>query len=201
LKGFDITPTLFLTRTINTLRYHIAINIIEKKRNYFKYFLTYLKIYILEFLSLLLADRIIFASDSDIQFILKTFKLKRIVNKISHFFNYIDVDLFKPMNLNKNDKHILFVGHLYLAKNLLNLLNALKNLESFVLDIVGEGKLKETLKKKIKELGINVNFLGRVPNEKLPKIINKYQIFILPSFYEGNPKVLLEAMSLLEAIT
>jgi len=37
--------------------------------------------------------------------------------------------------------------------------------------------------------------LGIIPNEKLPEIINQNQIYILPSFYEGNPKTLLESMS------
>ena len=42
---------------------------------------------------------------------------------------------------------------------------------------------------------MNVNFLGLFPNNKIPEIINQYQIIILPSYWEGNSKVLLEAMS------
>ena len=42
---------------------------------------------------------------------------------------------------------------------------------------------------------MRINFLGSFPNPKLPKVYNKYPIFVLPSKYEGNPKVLLEAMS------
>ena len=37
--------------------------------------------------------------------------------------------------------------------------------------------------------------LGRVSNAKLPYLLNQYSYFILPSFSEGMPKVLLEAMS------
>ncbi|GAF93140.1 unnamed protein product, partial [marine sediment metagenome] len=33
------------------------------------------------------------------------------------------------------------------------------------------------------------------PNQKLPEELNKSNLFILPSLYEGCPKVLLEAMS------
>lgn len=40
-----------------------------------------------------------------------------------------------------------------------------------------------------------VNFLGVFPNYKIPVIINQYILLILPSFFEGNPKALLEAMS------
>jgi glycosyltransferase involved in cell wall biosynthesis len=68
-------------------------------------------------------------------------------------------------------------------------------LEGFSLDIIGKGPLKGTISKKARNLGISLNFLGEFPNNKLPELMNKYPIFILPSYYEGNPKVLLEAMS------
>ena len=42
---------------------------------------------------------------------------------------------------------------------------------------------------------INARFLGIVPNSKIPKVMARYPIYILPSFYEGHPKTLLEAMS------
>lgn len=93
------------------------------------------------------------------------------------------------------DKHILFIGRLSVEKNLFAVLEAMINLKEFTLDIIGAGKVENELKKKVDQLNIKVNFLGTCPNSKLPEIINRYQIFILPSFYEGNPKVLLEAMS------
>ncbi|HEC93684.1 MAG TPA: glycosyltransferase, partial [Candidatus Atribacteria bacterium] len=40
-----------------------------------------------------------------------------------------------------------------------------------------------------------VEFGGSIPNKDLPIELNKSEIFILPSFFEGNPKALLEAMS------
>jgi glycosyltransferase involved in cell wall biosynthesis len=45
------------------------------------------------------------------------------------------------------------------------------------------------------EKGVSVEFKKNVLNEKLPEELNKSEIFILPSFYEGCPKTLLEAMS------
>ncbi|MGQ4876303.1 MAG: glycosyltransferase, partial [Promethearchaeia archaeon] len=61
--------------------------------------------------------------------------------------------------------------------------------------IIGDGELKDKLIRLVKEYDVNVNFIGNVPNDKIPQILNKYEYFILPSYWEGNPKVLLEAMS------
>ncbi len=177
------------------LRDFIDYNKIQKKKKYLKYLYNYFKIYVLEFLGLKFADKIIFSNELDIGFIIKSFHLKKRKDKIHLVYNYIDIDLFKPLNLKKKEKHIIYVGKLYNVKNLKNLFLALEGLEGFTLDIVGEGPDYEVLKKLACDLGIRVNFFGQIPNNQLPEIINQYHIFVLPSFYEGNPKALLEAMS------
>jgi glycosyltransferase involved in cell wall biosynthesis len=40
-----------------------------------------------------------------------------------------------------------------------------------------------------------VEWIDNIPNEEIPKYMNQSKIFVLPSFYEGHPKVLIEAMS------
>ncbi len=67
------------------------------KGNYLKYILKYFKIYLLEFIAYQLADAIVLTSDSDIEFIIKKFKLKRKLNQIFLISNYIDTELFKPL--------------------------------------------------------------------------------------------------------
>lgn len=166
-------------------------------KNYFKYLRNYLKIYINEFMVYKLADQIILSNLPDIEFIVKRFYLKNkeANNEIHHFYNSIDINLFKPLNLTKKEKSVLYVGRLTYGKNLSNLIKAFKKLDGFVLNLIGNGPLEDELRGKVKKIGSNVNFLGVIPNEELPKIINKHQIFIIPSYFEGNPKALLEAMS------
>ena len=45
------------------------------------------------------------------------------------------------------------------------------------------------------KINVDVNFMGRATNDKMPEIYNQYPIYVLCSKYEGNPKTLLEAMS------
>ena len=171
------------------------------KRNGFKRYLIYLSRYIMIFIFELfaykLANEIILTSEQDVQFIVKYFKLKKKLRKnhIHYFYNFIDEDLFKNLGLKKKDKHILYIGRLSHVKNLDNLFYAIKDLDNITLDIIGRGPDEERLKKLAKDLKLNSHFLGVFPNDEIPKILNQYHIFILPSLSEGNPKALLEAMS------
>jgi len=61
--------------------------------------------------------------------------------------------------------------------------------------VVGGGRLKEELISYVKKNNIRANLLGKVSNSELPKVYNRYGVYILPSFCEGMPKTLLEAMA------
>ena len=161
--------------------------------NFFKYLLNYSFIFIIELLSYKIADRIILTSQRDINYITKIFRLKK--KKIYLIPNFINIDLFKPKDLPKKNKALLFVGRLSREKNLINLLKSMIDLEDYKLDIIGKGPFEDYIVKFTKLHNLNVNLLGIVPNENLPDYYNQYEIFILPSLFECNPKVLLEAMS------
>jgi glycosyltransferase involved in cell wall biosynthesis len=108
--------------------------------------------------------------------------------------NYVETDVFKPMNTSKKNGSICFIGRLSQEKNLFALLEALKGLP-YTIDIIGSGPLFSKLKDFVENKGINANFLGNIPNHELPEILNQHELFILPSLYENMPKTLLEAMA------
>jgi glycosyltransferase involved in cell wall biosynthesis len=90
----------------------------------------------------------------------------------------------------------LFVGRLELQKNLKTLIRAVADLKTKAkILLVGTGSQKDELVNLADKLGVNLEIIERVPNEKLPEIYRQADIFILPSLAEGHPKVLLEAMS------
>lgn len=138
------------------------------------------------------ADAAVTGSQEDKDYICSAYKIPQ--QKINVFGNYIDIDTFKPVNCEKYNDRIVFVGRLTGQKNLFNLLKAISK-TSFTLDIYGQGELGDELQQEAKKLNIQVNFMGVVPNKELPGILNRYRYYILPSLYEGTPKSLLEAMA------
>lgn len=117
--------------------------------------------------------------------------------------NYVDVSRFSPAPFDST-KHptptLIFVGRLSPEKNIEGILDALARLRMRghtvpKLTIIGNGQLKQALLAKVDGLGLPVSFLGSVPNEQLPCLLRRADVFVLPSFYEGHPKALLEAMS------
>lgn len=166
-------------------------------KRYLKYLFRYLVIFMIELFAYRLADEIILTSEQDIDFIVKCFRLKKKLKKnhIHHFFNFVDENMFRNLELEKKDKHVLFIGRLSHVKNLESLFQSIKELDGITLDVIGRGPDEERLKNLVRDMNVNCHFLGVFPNDDIPKILNHYHIFILPSLSEGNPKALLEAMS------
>lgn len=147
---------------------------------------------LVERIVLCFADKIIVATEENKEY------FKKYSEKIRIIPNYVDTNLFKPMpefRNQTNKKIILFIGRLSPEKNLENLLQALVGIENIKLQLIGSGVLEKKLKQESENLHVQVEFLGNIVHEKLPEYINSADIFVLPSLYEGNPKVLLEAMA------
>jgi len=63
--------------------------------------------------------------------------------------------------------------------------------------VAGEGREKEDLKNKVVELGVSssVQFLGRIPHEKMPDLLGDTDIYVSTSTTDGTSVSLLEAMA------
>jgi len=155
--------------------------------------LKILIIYFISKISYIFSDIIILPSKNISEFVHRSFRVPKV--KIKYHSNYVDTELFKPIEILEKRKRVLFVGRLSEEKNILSLIEACKNL-GVGLDIIGDGVLKDYIKNYIQsEEIIDVKIIKSVGNDQLPYYMNSHIIFVLPSFYEGNPKVLLEAMA------
>jgi glycosyltransferase involved in cell wall biosynthesis len=159
----------------------------QGKAFYKKYLL-----YLIEKIAYYFADEIVVTSEKDRQFINR--KFKGVENKITKIPNYIDVHLFAPLPTKKIEKKVLFIGRLEKEKNLINLIQAIADTKMHLV-IIGNGSMKDTLKNYAEKCGAHIEFKGAIPNNALPDEIRSSQLFVLPSYYEGCPKVLLEAMA------
>jgi len=93
---------------------------------------------------------------------------------------------------------ILSVGRLVQQKNFKSLIEAISLLSKkykIYLNIVGWGPLEKELKSLAEKLKVKLELIERKSYYQMPKIYQAADIFVLPSFYEGSPKVLLEAMA------
>jgi colanic acid/amylovoran biosynthesis glycosyltransferase len=96
---------------------------------------------------------------------------------------------------------LIFVGRLSPEKGLAGLLEALsvsKLLSRIDLIIVGDGPLADAARSQAERLGIasNVKFLGRLSEQETLAEIASSDSLVLPSFMEGLPVVLMEALAL-----
>ncbi|MBU1147832.1 MAG: glycosyltransferase family 4 protein [Candidatus Omnitrophica bacterium] len=150
-------------------------------------------IYVLEWMIYHFCDEIIISNQTDLEFIKTTFKIKD--KKLHLIRNYVDTDIFKPLDsIKKEENKLLYIGRFEPRKNILNVLKAIKD-TPYSLDIIGYGEEKDSLEDFVRDNRLNVSFLNIVPNSRLPEIINRYNALILPSLYENSPKVVIEAMA------
>lgn len=116
--------------------------------------------------------------------------------------NGVDTEYFTFNNFKKAPNiNILYTGRLDSGKGLIDLITAAdivcKEYNHVNFYIVGNGPLENYLKKMVKKLNLakNFNFVGFVSNFEIIKYYHQATIYVFPSYHEGFPTTLLEAMS------
>lgn len=111
-------------------------------------------------------------------------------------------EMFFPLKHKEKSKKvkITYIGKICNSKGVPNLLNAIdktKNFEKVELNLIGNGSSLESdeILKSLNSRQIEINYLGVVPQDKLVFSLQTSDIFILPSFFEGLPLVVIEALA------
>jgi colanic acid/amylovoran biosynthesis glycosyltransferase len=118
----------------------------------------------------------------------------------------VDVDqyampLVKPINDLSQPVKLLYVGRLAAEKGVPVLLRSLISLKNdghrFHLTLLGDGPERTALEMEVKENGLTemVHFAGFASQETVRDTLQNSDVFILPSFAEGVPVSLMEAMA------
>lgn len=132
----------------------------------------------------------------------KKFKAKRVelVNGVGvdrNKFAKIEINKeqkLKELGLNKNRKILLSVGELNKGKNHETIIKAIKDMENIYYLICGEGKLRKYLEDLIKKLHIEDKVILLGYRKDINEILKLADLFVFPSYREGLPVSLMEAM-------
>jgi glycosyltransferase involved in cell wall biosynthesis len=119
--------------------------------------------------------------------------------KITIIANTVDMPQNKVELTAHNPVNFLFMGFIEKNKGIFDLITALSGVESsdWHLDIAGEGIGSKRIKNKIRESGLEeqITYHGWVHGAEKDKLLQNADVIILPSYHEGMPNVLLEAMA------
>lgn len=123
--------------------------------------------------------------------------------KVKVVNNFFDGSIFKGVKEKDilNGKRLLFLSRLVKEKGIYEILDAFRLLVSefpdITLTLAGDGPETPSLKKKAEEYGIEkrVEFLGYVRGTAKAQVLIDSDVFILPTYGEGCPRALLEAMA------
>lgn len=144
-------------------------------------------------------DKIFALNDFQIDEIEEQYNYER--SKIHVLGNGYNCDYFYKNNVGKDNedkKRIIYAGKLSYSKGVMSLIRSFKNLDDkeFELYIAGSGHGSEYTKilEAIEDVN-NIYYLGKLSQSELGDWFRSSDIFVLPSFYEGLPLVIIEAIA------
>jgi len=119
-------------------------------------------------------------------------------SKIRSIPNAIEASEYKP-TLDRKEPHIVFISNLVERKGVNEFIEVVQQLErtelpAFEVTIAGKGPLSDEVTAISTELD-HVEYRGFVSEEEKQVIFNEGNIFVLPSYAEGLPIAILEAMA------
>tara|TARA_B100002019_G_C21206370_1_gene566901 strand:- start:60 stop:1175 length:1116 start_codon:yes stop_codon:yes gene_type:complete len=158
-------------------------------KNNNKSFLKQIMFYFLTQITLIFSDQYSVTSKADLEFLNKNYLYK---NKILLRPNWVEVNLARSGS--KENNKILAVGRLEEQKNFKELIREVKDTD-FEIDIYGEGAQKDSLLKLASELKVPLQIFNFINNDDLLLIYQQYKYFVSTANFEGNSKVILEAMA------
>jgi len=119
--------------------------------------------------------------------------------------NGVDASLFHPrdrtearaqLSLPAAGRVAVYVGRLVRDKGLFELVEAMATLPAeLTLVLVGDGVARGELEERARPLGERVRFAGARPLDEVPRYLAAADLFVLPSWNEGTPNVILEALA------
>ena len=125
-------------------------------------------------------------------------KMKKESVQILH--SGIDTEYIESITCKEKDNSIVYIGRLAPQKSVGTLIKAYANLSPNLrkihkLKIIGEGSERPALENLAKDIGVEVNFTGKIErHEDVLRVLKSSALFVLPSQRESFGITILEAM-------
>lgn len=115
-------------------------------------------------------------------------------------YNFYNISPVAPEDKSLSSKpHLIYLGSINREKGIVEMLTALNNVEKdFHLDLCGtviEPDLQPEFERLVNALGEKVNFHGYVGKAEKERLLKQADILLLPSYREGLPISVIEAMA------
>ena len=161
--------------------------------------------YLYMWLLLRLVDRLVTGPETMVSYYRRTYGLP--AGKVALLYNDVDLTSVKaPATICESDQlRVLMVHRLSPVRETGRYFPALvESLRQFAskgsvvtLDVIGDGPERAELERMAADArdGLLVRFLGAVPNRELDDHYASASLFVMPSYREGFPRVILEAMA------
>lgn len=112
----------------------------------------------------------------------------------------VEPDRMTPVHHNGAATKLLFVGRMADAKGVIHLFDAMAELKdrtpNLRLTMVGDGPDRGRFEREAKKRNVNqqIDFVGSKSQQEVAALLADHEIFVLPSYAEGLPVVLMEAL-------
>jgi glycosyltransferase involved in cell wall biosynthesis len=135
--------------------------------------------------------------------IVKEWNLEKYKDKVVYAHEqYLDFERFKYVKeIGERENLIGYVGRLSPEKGVENFVKAIpmlsENRDNRKFIIIGDGNLMDEMESYIdnNDLNRNTEFLGSLDHDEVPNYLNQLKLLVIPSYTEGLPNIMLEAMA------
>ncbi|MEM2145592.1 MAG: glycosyltransferase family 4 protein [Candidatus Jordarchaeaceae archaeon] len=155
--------------------------------------------FLIERVMFLLSDIILIESPTVMNFLGLTRYSEKVYSKCAR---YIDTKSFTiKKEITKRENLVGYIGRISPEKGILDLINSaliiLKIHGRISFLVGGYGILYEKLEEEIMKRGLSdkIRMVGWIPHAQVPEYLNELKLLVLPSYSEGLPTIILEAMA------